>query len=134
MSFPPPSRDKPALEHGTEFTPAFDANGLVPAIATDVTTGKVLMFAWMDSAAVEATLSTGRAHFYSRSKKRQWMKGEESGNVLVVEEIRVDCDQDVLWLAVKVLGQGVACHTGAESCFYRRLVTRDGKTVLERIA
>ena len=86
------------------------------------------MFAHMNEAALTQTLATGLAHFWSRSRGKLWMKGEESGNLLRIVEIRTDCDQDVIWLAVEVEGAGVACHTGARSCFYRRLV-RSGNTL-----
>lgn len=112
------------VEHGDRFAPLFDADGLIGAIVTDGATGEVLMFAYMNRAALEATLATGEAHFWSRSRRRQWRKGEESGNTLAVDELRVDCDQDVLWLKVRVAGAGVACHTGARSCFYRSVPLR----------
>lgn len=108
---------------GFRFTPRFDANGLVPAIVTDAKSGEVLMFAWMNATALAATLKTGTAHFWSRSRKRIWKKGEESGNVLEIVEMATDCDQDVLWLRVSVAGDGVACHTGARSCFYRSITS-----------
>ncbi len=99
--------------------PRWDERGLVPAIAQDATTGKVLMVAWMNEEALRATEETGLAHFWSRSRMRLWKKGEESGNVLRVAEIRIDCDQDVILLAVEPAGP--ACHTGKPSCFYRTL-------------
>jgi len=108
-------------ERGLSFRPAFDADGLIPAIVTDATSGDVLMFAWMNAEAVALTLETRTGHFWSRSRGRLWKKGEGSGNVLRIVEIRTDCDQDVLWLRVNVEGDGVACHTGARSCFYRSL-------------
>jgi phosphoribosyl-AMP cyclohydrolase len=117
------------LEQGLAFTPRFDANGLLPAIAQDRATGQILMVAWMNAEALDLTRSTGIAHFWSRSRGALWRKGETSGNTLAVGEIRVDCDQDVLLLIVDVAGDGAACHTGARSCFYRRL-TNDG---LERL-
>jgi phosphoribosyl-AMP cyclohydrolase len=107
------------LEHGHRFTPKFDAEGLIPAIVTDAGDGTVLMFAWMNSEALALTLATRKAHFWTRSRKRIWLKGEESGNVLHVEEVRVDCDQDVVLVRARLAGAGVACHTGARSCFYR---------------
>ncbi len=110
------------LEHGTQFTPRFDENGLIPAICTDAASGEVLMFAWMNADALRATLTTGEAHFYSRSRKKLWKKGEESGNVLTISQMATDCDQDVIWLKVTVTGAGKACHTGARSCFYRHIV------------
>ena len=107
-------------EAGTEFLPRFDSSGLIAAIAVDMVSREVLMFAFMDAEALAATRASGLAHFHSRSRRRLWMKGESSGNVLRIEEIRVDCDQDALVLLVRP--EGPACHTGATSCFYRRLV------------
>ena len=101
------------------FAPKFDADGLIPAIVTDAASGAVLMFAWMNVDALALTISTCEAHFWTRSRKRIWKKGEESGNVLKIVEMRTDCDQDALWLSVEVAGNGVACHTGERSCFYR---------------
>lgn len=109
-------------ENGFELDPKFDANGLITAVATDASTGEALMVAHMNAEALARTLSTGEAHFWSRSRGRLWKKGETSGNVLRVREMRIDCDQDALWLMVEPTGP--ACHTGARSCFYRRL---DGK-------
>ena len=109
------------IEQGGAFAPLFDEHGLLPAIVADAATGAVLMFAWMNLEALEATLQTGYAHFWSRSRARLWLKGEESGNRLRIVEAMTDCDQDVLLLKVAVEGNGVACHTGARSCFYRRL-------------
>lgn len=97
----------------------FDANGLVPAIVQDGFRGRVLMMAWMNRAALALTLKTGFAHFYSRSRAKMWKKGEESGHVQVVKQVRIDCDGDVILLAVTQRGPG-ACHTGHASCFYRR--------------
>lgn len=107
------------IEHGSTFAPKFDADGLIPAIVTDAASGGVLMFAWMDAEALARTIESKIGHFYSRSRGKPWKKGEESGNLLQVEELRTDCDQDVVWLKVRVAGDGVACHTGAVSCFYR---------------
>jgi phosphoribosyl-AMP cyclohydrolase len=107
------------VEQGLDFQPRFDADGLIAAIVTDWDTGAVLMFAWMNAEALRLSLDTGIAHFWSRSRGRLWQKGEESGNRLAIREARVDCDQDALWLRVSVGGAGVACHTGAKSCFYR---------------
>jgi phosphoribosyl-AMP cyclohydrolase len=109
------------IERGLSFQPRFDADGLIPAIVSDAASGEVLMFAWMNAEAVALTLETCIGHFWSRSRGRLWKKGEDSGNVLRVAEIRTDCDQDVLWLKVSVEGDGIACHTGARSCFYRSL-------------
>ncbi|GMM94318.1 phosphoribosyl-AMP cyclohydrolase [Qipengyuania sp. MTN3-11] len=106
-------------EQGTEFLPRFDANGLLTAVVIDRSSKDVLMVAFMDREALDATLETGEAHFHSRSRGRLWKKGETSGNILRVAEIGVDCDQDALVL--KVEPGGPVCHTGARSCFYRRL-------------
>lgn len=110
---------KDNVEQGADFLPRFDAQGLVCAVAVDADSREVLMVAWMDAEAIERTLATGLAHFHSRSRGRLWQKGETSGHVLKVLEIRVDCDQDALVLIVEPAGP--ACHTGARSCFYRRL-------------
>jgi phosphoribosyl-AMP cyclohydrolase len=109
------------VERGRTFMPRFDADGLIGAIVTDAASGGILMFAWMNAEALSRTLETREAHFWSRSRRKLWRKGEESGNVLSVRELLTDCDQDVLWLKVVVEGDGVACHTGAKSCFYRRV-------------
>ena len=106
-------------EQGSRFLPRFDVNGLLTAIAVDAVSREILMVAFMDEEALGKTRETGLAHFHSRSRGRLWMKGETSGHVLKVVEIRVDCDQDALVLLVEP--QGPACHTGARSCFYRRL-------------
>ena len=109
------------VEHGMSFRPRFDQAGLIPVIVSDARSGEVLMFAWMNAEALAKTLETGVGYFWSRSRAKLWQKGEESGNRLKVLELRIDCDQDALWLRVEVLGNGVACHTGARTCFYRRL-------------
>lgn len=95
-------------------------DGLVPVIAQEDGTGKVLMFAWMDREALKLTVETGQAVYWSRSRKKLWRKGEESGHVQKVKEIRLDCDEDVLLLTVEQLG-GIACHTGRHSCFFQKL-------------
>ena len=99
---------------------AFDANGLVPAIAQDAVTNEILMVAWMDRAAFFRTLETGKACYYSRSRKSAWMKGESSGHLQILREVRIDCDGDVVLLKVEQLG-GIACHTGRRNCFFRKL-------------
>jgi phosphoribosyl-AMP cyclohydrolase len=109
------------VETGLAFQPKFDADGLIPAIVTDAASGDVLMFAWMNDEALAMTIETRVGHFWSRSRGRLWKKGEESGNLLRVSELRTDCDQDVVWLKATVEGSGVACHTGERSCFYRAL-------------
>ncbi|MEM1372219.1 MAG: phosphoribosyl-AMP cyclohydrolase [Pseudomonadota bacterium] len=122
MTFPQAS-DVKTLEAGKKFTPRFNDDGLLPAIAREATTGEVLMVAYMNAEALQLTLTTKVAHFYSRSRRRIWKKGEESGNILVVQTILTDCDQDTVVLNVHVMGAGVACHTGEVSCFYREVVT-----------
>lgn len=104
---------------GLTLDPKYDANGLLTAIVTDRATGDLLMVAHMNAEALEATRSTGDAHFWSRSRGRLWKKGESSNNVLHVVEMRIDCDQDAIWLICNPAGP--ACHTGARSCFYRRI-------------
>lgn len=108
-----------AREQGSAFQPKFDSNGLIGAIVTHAQSGEVLMFAFMDREALDKTVQTGLAHFHSRSRGKLWLKGETSGHFLEVQQILVDCDQDAL--VVKALPKGPACHTGAVSCFYRRL-------------
>jgi phosphoribosyl-AMP cyclohydrolase len=98
----------------------WSADGLVPAIAQDAESGRVLMVAWMDRDALQRTVDLGEAVYWSRSRKKLWHKGEESGHVQRVKEIRLDCDQDVILLQIEQQG-GIACHTGRESCFYSRL-------------
>ena len=98
----------------------WDAQGLVPAVAQDAGSGRILMLAWMDREALQATRDSGWAHYYSRSRQRQWCKGESSGHRQQVHEMRLDCDGDVIVLVISQQG-GIACHTGRESCFYRRL-------------
>jgi phosphoribosyl-AMP cyclohydrolase len=125
----PAAADTQSLEQGQVLTPRFDGNGLIAAIATDAVSGDVLMFAWMNADALSRSIETGLAHFWSRSRGKLWKKGEESGNELEIEEMRVDCDQDAIWMKVRVHGKGAACHTGARSCFYRRVASGDGQEV-----
>lgn len=106
------------IEEGLALLPKFDADGLVTAVATDVATGDVLMVAHMNAEALAKTIETGEAWYFSRSRQKLWKKGEESGHVQRVSELRVDCDQDAIWIKVEQAGHG-ACHTGRRSCFYR---------------
>jgi phosphoribosyl-AMP cyclohydrolase len=115
--------DKNAREEGTVLAPRFDASGLVTAVVTDAGDGKPLMVAHMNEEALRLTLETGIAHYWSRSRRTLWRKGETSGNFQRVVEMRVDCDQDALWLKVEVAGDGATCHTGRRSCFYRVVLT-----------
>jgi phosphoribosyl-AMP cyclohydrolase len=109
------------IDETTEFQPRFGTDGLLPAIVTDATDGAVLMFAHMNAEALRLTLETGIAHFWSRSRKALWKKGETSGEVLIVAEVLTDCDQDVLQVKAEPQGRGATCHTGRRSCFYRRI-------------
>ncbi len=110
------------------------AGGLVPAVVQDADTGEVLMLAYMNEEALRRTLETGKAWFFSRSRNRFWMKGESSGHVQEVQEVRVDCDADAVLLKVRQVG-GAACHTGHRSCFYRRVedgaLVEDGEKVFD---
>ena len=119
------------IEEGLVFKPKFDANGLITAISQDAQTGQVLMVAYMNKEALDLTLETGNAVFYSRSRQKLWKKGEESGHVQKVQKILVDCDQDCIILKVSV-DQG-QCHVGYQSCFYRAV--KDGSVdTLEFVA
>ncbi len=118
-SLQPPSPDAKEQERGSVFRPKFGADGLVTAVAVDDSSGDILMLAHMNAEALAATLATGEAHYYSRSRKAQWKKGETSGQIQTVKRILVDCDQDAVILRVTVGGDGGACHTGARTCFYR---------------
>jgi phosphoribosyl-AMP cyclohydrolase len=119
------------IEEGLEFTPRFDANGLITAVAQDAKTGQVLMVAYMNRQALDLTIQTGYATYFSRSRRRLWKKGEQSGHLQKVRQILVDCDQDCLILKVNVdAGQ---CHVGYQSCFYRAL-KKDSTDRLESIA
>ncbi len=122
--------DKHDNEEGAVFAPRFDAFGLVTAIVTDASDGQLLMVAHMNADALKLTLETGIAHYWSRSRKSLWKKGETSGNLQTVVEMRTDCDQDALWLKVTVAGDGPTCHTGRRSCFYRQIVTTNGTSSL----
>ncbi len=108
-----------AIENGDSLMPKFDADGLIPVITQDASSGEVLMFAWMNAEALTRTIQTGQAWYWSRSRKAFWRKGETSGQSQTVQDIRIDCDQDVLLLKVKVGGDGGACHVGYRSCFFR---------------
>lgn len=129
-SFPPPPSDKAALEEGDAFSPRFDRDGLVTAIVTDAGDGTLLMVGHMNAEALALTLETGLAHFWSRSRGTLWKKGETSGNMLRVAEVKTDCDQDAVWLKVTVGGHDATCHTGRRSCFYRTVQVLDGKATL----
>ncbi len=118
------SSDSNAVEEGLSFRPKFDANGLVTCVATDATTSEVLMVAHMNEEALRRTIASGEAWYYSRSRQALWRKGETSGHVQRVAEMRMDCDQDAVWIRVEQTG--AACHTGRHSCFYRKVEAADG--------
>ena len=108
------------VEEGKDLAPKFDANGLIPAVTTDATTGELLMVSHMNAEALDKTIMTGEAHYWSRSRKALWHKGATSGLVQKVVELMIDDDQDCVWLKVDVQG-GASCHVGYRSCFYRRI-------------
>lgn len=113
--------DSAAIEDGLALAPKFDADGLIIAVVNDADTGDVLMVAYMDANALARTIETRQAWFWSRSRKAYWRKGEASGNTLEVAEMRIDCDQDVVLVRARIAGNGVACHQGYRSCFYRTI-------------
>ena len=119
------------LEEGTAFAPRFDAAGLVTVVTIEAGSNDVLMLAHMNAEALSLTLETGIAHYWSRSRDKIWKKGETSGELQQVVELRTDCDQDAIVLVVNQTGRGAACHTGRKSCFYRRAVLADGAVTLE---
>lgn len=109
------------VEEGDQLAPKFDERGLIACVTTDTTNGEVLMLGYMNQEALEKTLRTGEAHYWSRSRQILWHKGANSGLVQTVEEMRIDDDQDTIWLRVRVTGSGASCHVGYRSCFYRRI-------------
>ena len=120
-----------AIEEGAKLAPKFDADGLVTCVATDAASGDVLMVAHMNAEALARTIESGEAWYFSRSRRALWRKGETSGHVQRVTEMRIDCDQDAVWIKVEQAGPG-ACHTGRRSCFYRVVpVGGDGPVRLE---
>ncbi|MBD9646798.1 phosphoribosyl-AMP cyclohydrolase [Ensifer sp. PDNC004] len=131
LTFDAPSSNKAELETGPAFTPRFDEKGLITAVVTDARDGELLMVAHMNAEALALTIETGVAHYYSRSRKSLWKKGESSGNLQTVKEIRTDCDQDAIWLKVSVAGHDATCHTGRRSCFYRTVGIEDGKAAVK---
>lgn len=109
------------VEEGTVLAPKFDERGLIPAVTTDFSSGELLMHGYMNAEALERTIATGEAHYYSRSRQALWHKGATSGLVQRVRELLIDDDQDCVWLRVDVAGGGASCHVGYRSCFYRRV-------------
>jgi phosphoribosyl-AMP cyclohydrolase len=130
IQIPEPPADKKTIEEGSVLSPRFDANGLITAVVTDARDGVLLMVAHMNAEALALTIESGVAHYWSRSRGRIWRKGETSGNVQTVTEMRIDCDQDAIWLSVNVAGHHATCHTGRRSCFYRRVEVKEGTTTL----
>lgn len=111
------------VEEGAELAPKFDANGLIPAVTTDYSSGELLMHGYMNEEALLRSIETGEAHYYSRSREQIWHKGATSGLVQEIVEMRIDDDQDCVWIRVNVGGNGASCHVGYRSCFYRSLPT-----------
>ena len=128
-NFSKPSENKRDLVEGDAFTPRFDSNGLIPCIVTDAETGILLMVAYMNAETLAKTLDTGEAWYWSRSRQSLWHKGATSGQIQIIVEMCVDCDQDALLLKVKVGGDGGCCHTGRTSCFYRTVVKRSDRSI-----
>lgn len=126
----PATLDKAELEQGETFAPRFDDKGLILAVTTEAGSGDVLMVAYMNAEALTRTLETGDVHYFSRSRNSLWRKGESSGEVQRLVEMRTDCDQDALLLRVEQTGRGAACHTGRKSCFYRRVKQTGGAIAL----
>jgi phosphoribosyl-AMP cyclohydrolase len=133
IAFAVPTNDKAALEEGAAFSPKFDANGLITAVVSDTHDGAILMLAHMNAEALSLTLETGIAHYWSRSRKSIWKKGESSGNLQTVTEILTDCDQDAILLKVEVAGHQATCHTGRRSCFYRAVKVENGAAQLKTV-
>ncbi len=117
--FPAPPESKADLESGDRLTPKFGADGLVTCVASDAETGEILMLAHMNAEALARSIETGIAHYWSRSRRELWRKGDTSGTQQTITEMRIDCDQDAVWIKVRVAGSGASCHTGRTSCFYR---------------
>jgi phosphoribosyl-AMP cyclohydrolase len=124
--FETPPSDKNVLEEGSVLSPRFDSAGLITAVVADAADNEVLMLAHMNAQALQLTIETGIAHYWSRSRNTLWKKGETSGNLQMVEDIRVDCDQDAILLKVRVAGADATCHTGRRSCFYRKVEIGNG--------
>ncbi len=121
------------VEEGKTLAPKFDANGLIPVVTTDVTSGELLMHGYMNAEAMAKTITTAEAHYYSRSRKAVWHKGATSGLVQKVVEMRIDDDQDAVWLRVDVSGSGASCHVGYRSCFYRSVPLGDVAQAVENL-
>ncbi|UYO00578.1 MAG: phosphoribosyl-AMP cyclohydrolase [Devosia sp.] len=129
----PASLDHAEREEGTTFAPRFDAHGLITVVTTEADSGTILMVAHMNAETLALTLESGIAHYWSRSRKAIWKKGETSGELQEVVELRTDCDQDCIVMLVRQTGRGAACHTGRKSCFYRRVEMAGDKASLADI-
>ncbi len=127
----PLSLSSEEIEGGAVFAPRFDPNGLITVVTVEAETNEVLMLAHMNAEALDLTLTSGFAHYWSRSRAKIWKKGESSGELQAVVDLRVDCDQDAIVMTVRQTGRGAACHTGRKTCFYRRVVTTDTGVSLE---
>jgi phosphoribosyl-AMP cyclohydrolase len=125
--------DRKSLEEGSVFAPQFSAEGLIACVTIEDRSGEVLMVAHMNREALDETLATGIVHYWSRSRRTLWRKGDTSGQIQTLVELRVDCDQDVVLARVRVGGDGGACHTGRRSCFYRRVEATGGARRLARV-
>ena len=132
--YDPKSLDSENIESGSVFAPEFNSDGLIMAITTEQGSNEVLMVAYMNAQALSLTLETGIVHYYSRSRAKLWKKGETSGEIQRLIEMRTDCDQDVLLLSVEQTGRGAACHTGQKSCFYRKVTLKNGNVALKNDA
>ncbi len=123
--------DKAEIEKGLSLQPKFDDKGLIPCITTDIHTNEVLMFAFMNQEALEHTIESGKVTYYSRSRGKLWVKGESSGQVQWLKELRTDCDQDVILVKAEIGEKGASCHNGYRSCFYRKLDRDTGELVFD---
>ena len=126
----PQLTDHHLLEEGEVLAPRFDAHGLITCVTTDVHTGDVLMVAHMNAQSLAKSIETGQAWYWSRSRQVLWHKGATSGQIQTIKEMRIDCDQDALWIKVEVAGDGGCCHTGRRSCFYRTVLMNDAPATL----
>lgn len=115
------------VEEGNELAPKFDENGLIAAVTTSAKTGEVLMLGYMNAEALQKTIETGEAHYYSRSRKVMWHKGATSGFIQKIVDLRIDDDQDAVWLSVDLMNKEASCHVGYRSCFYRSIPTADDR-------
>ncbi|MCG8519114.1 MAG: phosphoribosyl-AMP cyclohydrolase [Pseudomonadales bacterium] len=121
------------VEEGVELAPRFDANGLITCVTTEADTGEVLMLGYMNEEALQKTIATGEAHYWSRSREVLWHKGATSSLVQRVVEMRIDDDQDAVWLKVSVAGSGASCHVGYHSCFYRKVPVAGDRTHADKL-